>query len=94
MLAGRAKSLGEREAAAQRVPIGVLVAEDEDLVVRIDELFDLVVAVGGGAFGGGYEDASSPPSCGRTSFRSSLMCTLYSIEGSSSKRRSGENLRF
>jgi hypothetical protein len=46
LLAGRAKRLSERQAAAQRVPIGVLVAEDEDLFVGLDELLDLVVAIG------------------------------------------------
>jgi hypothetical protein len=45
VLAGRAQSLGKREAAAKGVPVGVLVPEDEDLLVRVDELFDLVVDV-------------------------------------------------
>jgi len=42
-LAGGAKRLTERQAAAQGVPVGVLVAEDQDLLVGINELFDLVV---------------------------------------------------
>jgi hypothetical protein len=46
MLAGRLQRLGKGEAAAQRVPVGVLVAKDEDLVVRVEELLDLVVVVG------------------------------------------------
>jgi hypothetical protein len=43
VLAGSAQSLGKREAAAEGVPVRILVAEDEDLLVRVDELLDLVV---------------------------------------------------
>jgi len=54
VLAGGAQSLGEGEAAAQRVAVGVLVAEDQDLLVGVDELLDLVVQVPGLGRCGGY----------------------------------------
>src|ERR1700687_1827056 len=90
-----AQSLGEREAAPERVAVGILVTEDQDPLVGVDELLDLAVDVG--CLLGGSYDLPSPPSaplCGSTSFNNSLMWTLYSIEESSSKRISGENLRF
>jgi len=43
VLARRSQGLGEREAAAERVAVGVLVSEDQDLLVRLDEVLDLVV---------------------------------------------------
>src|ERR1700674_2804691 len=100
LLACRFERLRKRKAAAKRVPIRILVAEDEDLVVGIDEILDLVELVVNSRLGGGYGVPSSPSvlvvvtAGGRTSFSSSAMWTLYSIDGSSSKRRSGENLRF
>src|SRR6202030_1818645 len=99
-LARAAQRLREGEAAAQRVAVRVLVAEDQDLLVGVDQFLDLVVQVlglGRGCGGYGWTSSSAPSTAGaagRTSLRSSLMCTLYSIEGSSSKRNSGENLRF
>ena len=42
MLAGRPQSLGKGKAAAEGVPVRVLVAEDEDLIIGVDELFYLV----------------------------------------------------
>ena len=59
MLARGAQGLGPRQAAAKGVAVGVLVPEDQDLVVRVDELFDLVVVMSGFAPGGGY---LAPPS--------------------------------
>jgi hypothetical protein len=41
----RAERLGEREAASERVAVGVLVPEDQDLLVRLDQVLDLVVEV-------------------------------------------------
>src|SRR2546428_9186084 len=96
-LASRAQSLRKSKAAAERVSIGILVPKDQDLVVRVDELLDLVEQVGNLGLGGGYGVVpSSPPSTvgGRTSLSSSAMWTLYSIEGSISNRSPGENLRF
>src|SRR5205807_5423968 len=86
----------EREAAAERVAVGVFVTEDQDLLVRVDELLDLVVDMQFVVFDGRYRFCSSgsPLLCGSTSFSSSEMWTLYSIDGSSSKRKSGENFRF
>jgi hypothetical protein len=43
VLARRAQGLGESEAAAERVAVGVLVTEDQDLLVGVDEVLDLVV---------------------------------------------------
>src|SRR6266516_5754142 len=119
-LAFGAQRFREREAAAEGVAVGVLVAEDQDLLVGVDQVLDLVVEVwfvelrgryrccssspfmGRWPFprhsrGGGDEAAGGPGSegvAGSTSFNSSEICTLYSIEGSSSNRSSGENLRF
>jgi hypothetical protein len=42
LLAGGPQSFGERKAAAEGVPVRVLVAEDEDLIVGVDELLYLV----------------------------------------------------
>ena len=98
-LASRAQSLRKSKAAAKRVSIGILVPKDQDLVVRVDELLDLVEQVGNLGLGGGYGVVPSSPSSivdagGRTSLSSSAMWTLYSIEGSISNRSSGENFRF
>ena len=41
-LAGGPQSFGESKAAAEGVPVRVLVAEDEDLIVGVDELLYLV----------------------------------------------------
>ena len=90
LLAFGAQRLREGQAAAERVAVGVLVAEDQDLLVGVDEILDLVEQVRLVALGGDYGCSSR----GRTSLSSSEMWTLYSIDGSSSKRRSGENLRF
>ena len=73
MLACRAQRFGERKAATERVSVGVLVPEDEDLIVRVNELFDLVVAARGGALCRGYFEPPSASSSGRTSFNSLLM---------------------
>jgi hypothetical protein len=43
VLARGTQGLSEREAAAERVPVGVLVTEDQDLLVGLNELLDLVV---------------------------------------------------
>jgi hypothetical protein len=43
VLAGGPQRFREREAAPERVAVGVLVAEDQDLFVGVDELFDLVI---------------------------------------------------
>jgi hypothetical protein len=58
LLAGGSERFREREAAAEGVTVGILVAEDQDLLVGIDQVLDLVVQVGGLALGGGYR--SSP----------------------------------
>ena len=47
ILARAAKSLRESKAAPKGVAIGILVAEDQDLLVGIDEFLDLVVDIGG-----------------------------------------------
>ncbi len=54
VLARGAKRLREREAAAERVAVGVLVTEDEDLLVGLEELLDLVVEAARLALRGGY----------------------------------------
>jgi hypothetical protein len=41
-LALRAKRLGETQAAAERVAVGVFVAEDQDLVVALDQRLELI----------------------------------------------------
>jgi hypothetical protein len=69
LFALRSERLGKGETAAQRVAVGVLVAEDEDLLVGVDQLFDLVVDVRVVALGGGYWFVPS----GKTSLRSSEM---------------------
>jgi hypothetical protein len=74
------------------------VAEDQDLLVGVDELLDLVVDVRS-LLRSGYDSSSpigiaSSPLDGNTSFSSSEMWTAYSIEESNSNRSSGENLRF
>ena len=94
VLALRPECFGEGKAAAKRVAVGVLVAEDQDLLVGLDEIPDVVIKVRFVPLRGGYGWGSSPSPCGSTSLRSSEMCTLYSIDESSSKRSSGENLRF
>jgi hypothetical protein len=43
VLARGPQGLGEGEAAAERVAVGVLVSEDQDLLVGVDEVLDLVV---------------------------------------------------
>jgi len=43
VLARRAQSLREGEAAAEGVAVGVLVTEDQDLLVRLDQILDLVI---------------------------------------------------
>jgi len=43
VLALRPQRLREREAAAERVSVGVLVTEDQDLLVRLDQILDLVI---------------------------------------------------
>ena len=74
MLARRAQRLREGEAAAEGVAVGVLVTEDQDLLVCVEELFDLVVEAAGLALRGGYFCSSSVVSpAGRTSLSSSLM---------------------
>jgi hypothetical protein len=59
----RPQRLREGKAAAEGVTIGVLMTEDQDLLVRVDEVFDLVIQVARLTFGLGYEDSSlsSPP---------------------------------
>src|SRR5438094_1794326 len=94
ILALRPECFGEGEAAAKRVAVGVLVAEDQDLLVGLDQVPDVVIQVRLVPLRGGYGLGSSPSPCGSTSFKSSEMCTLYSIDESSSNRSSGENLRF
>ena len=59
VLARRAQSLREGEAAAEGVAVGVLVTEDQDLLVGVEELFDLVVEAAGLALRGGYRWSSS-----------------------------------
>lgn len=68
MLARRAQRLGERQAAAEGVAVGILVAKDQDLLVGLDELLDLVVLMARRALGGSYFVSSS---AGRTSLSSS-----------------------
>ncbi len=59
VLARGAQRLREGEAAAKRVAVGVLVTEDQDLLVGLDELLDLVVEAAGFALRGGYRTSSS-----------------------------------
>jgi hypothetical protein len=47
VFAGSAQSLSEREAAPKGVAVGILVTEDQDLLVGVDQLLDLVKDVGG-----------------------------------------------
>ena len=47
VFAGGPERFGESEAAPERVAIGILVAEDQDLLVGVDQLLDLVKDVGG-----------------------------------------------
>jgi hypothetical protein len=54
-----AQSLSERQAAPEGVAVGILVAEDQDLLVGVDELLDLVVDVLG-LLRLGYDFVSSP----------------------------------
>jgi hypothetical protein len=54
VLAFATKGVGESQAAAEGVAVRVFVAEDQDLLVRVDEVFDLVVKVRPVAFRGGY----------------------------------------
>jgi hypothetical protein len=54
VLARGAQRLREREAAAERVAVGVLVTEDKDLLVGFEELLDLVVKAACLALRGGY----------------------------------------
>src|SRR5260370_3480797 len=89
----RSQRLREREAASERVPVGVFVPEDQDLLVGVDQLLDLVVNMRC-LLRSGYDGSSGALSAGSTSFNSSEICTAYSIDESSSKRSSGENLRF
>jgi hypothetical protein len=58
LFAGGAQRLRERQAAAEGVTVGILVPEDQDLLVGVDELLDLVVLVGRFALGGGYVSVS------------------------------------
>jgi hypothetical protein len=74
VLARGAQRLREGEAAAECVAIGVLVTEDQDLLVGVDELLDLVVQAAGLALRGGYGCSSSTVSpAGRTSLSNSEM---------------------
>ena len=59
MLARGAKRFGEGEAAPERVAVGVLVTEDQDLLIGVEELFDLVVEAAGLGLRGGYRSSSS-----------------------------------
>jgi hypothetical protein len=54
LLACGAKRLRKRQAAAKCVPIRVLVTEDEDLLVGIDEVFDLIELIVDAGFRGSY----------------------------------------
>src|ERR1041384_2440956 len=72
------KRFGERQAAAERVAVGVLVTEDQDLLIGLDEIPDVVIEVRFVPRRGGYGVASLPsvsgPSLrGSTSFNSSEM---------------------
>jgi hypothetical protein len=58
VLACGAQRLREGEAAAQRVAVGVLVTEDQDLLVGLDELLDLVVEADCFALRGRYRSSS------------------------------------
>jgi len=58
VLARGAQRLREGEAAAKRVTVGVLVTEDQDLLVGVEELLDLVVEAAGFALGGCYRSSS------------------------------------
>jgi hypothetical protein len=43
VLAGGAQRLRECQAATERVTVGILVSEDQDLLVGLDQVPDLVV---------------------------------------------------
>jgi hypothetical protein len=59
VLAGGPKRLSEGEAAPERVAVSVLVTEDQDLLIGVEELFDLVVEAAGLRLRGGYRSSSS-----------------------------------
>jgi hypothetical protein len=52
-----AECFGKREAASKRVSVGILVAEDQDLLVGFDQLLDLVIDVRS-LLRGGYDSPS------------------------------------
>ena len=56
------QSFRESQAAAERVAVGVLVAEDQDLLVRVDQVLDLVIQMRLVEFGGryGFGPSSTP----------------------------------
>src|SRR5713226_6333019 len=56
-LARDAEGFSECQAASKRVSVGVLVAEDQDLLVGLDQLLDLVIDVRS-LLRGGYFSAS------------------------------------
>src|SRR5260370_8737571 len=91
VLAGRSQRLGKGEAAAQCVSVGVLVPEDQDLLVGFDEIPDLVVLVSSAALRGSYVFSSSV--AGRTSFSNSQLWTPYSLQRSRSTPSARDNLR-
>ena len=66
--------LREREAAAERVAVRILVAEDQDVVVCVEQLLDLVVKVGDLGLGGYVVSSwSAVGVAGSTSLSSSAM---------------------
>src|SRR5207245_6938880 len=76
LFAFRAQRFSERKTAAEGVAIGVLMTEDQDLLIGVNQVLDLVIQIASLALRLGYDVASlsSAPSCGSTSFNSSLMC--------------------
>ena len=59
LFAPRPQRFGEGEAAAERIAVGVLVTEDQDLLVGVDQVLDLVVEMRLVALCGDYCDCSS-----------------------------------
>jgi hypothetical protein len=58
LLAGGSQCLRKCKAAAKRVPVRVLVTEDEDLLVGVDEILDLVELDVDAGLGGVYRLSS------------------------------------
>src|SRR5260370_1026842 len=93
VLARAAQRLREREAASERVPVGVFVPEDQDLLVGVDQLLDLVVNMRC-LLRSGYDGSSGALSAGSTSFNNPDICTAHSPHASPPTPRSPHTSSF